>query len=625
MWTAAFFLLWTIFASPAIAQEMGDVPTLYRSGWTPSSTQDVTVYGPMELERRGGKLVEDILVSDESIHMVRSAGPSGRTATFLHGIDSDHILFLIDGVEVNDPIAPGRSFEFSQMPTSDIERIEVIKGGDGIRHGSGANAAVINIVTKQGVQKRPLKFAMEAGSYGTVRGRVNGSAGTKDYSINIGAGGGKSEGISAAAADKGNSEKDGFIAKNLLMRIGSRLTVRDWIDFSSRYQILDSALDNHGGEGGDDPNHVMKTTESTIRGSFEHGSPKDAWNLRVFSGGNRIVRRQDNPPDPAHLDSEESAYYFGQSSTSGVDQSWKFADGSKILGGLSYKRDEGSSTFRVIAPKPIETVIEKQHSQAGGIWLQHMSPEQYVIFTDIGSRFEEYNLAGKVFGFHGGLGIHLFDRATLLRLRLERGYKIPTIYQLYSANGSQDLKNEKSLSWNAGLEQSLGPIELKLGIFKHLLTDLVDFNPALRVYQNIGSVETHGYEVAAETTMLDDLTVKMGYARTEHRNGETGEPLLRRPRHKATLDVSRFVGNHTRLTASILYVGRRKDQDFATPNFAPLEVKAYTTFTSTVNYSLSSDVDFYIRGENLTDAHYEEVSGYGTPGRSGFLGATIAL
>jgi vitamin B12 transporter len=625
MRSAVWWALFVFFSARGLAQELSESPTLYGSGWIPSSTQDVTVYGPMELERRGGKLVEDILVSDESIHMVRTAGPAGRTSTFLQGIDSDHILFLIDGVEVNDPISPGRSFEFSQMPTSDIERIEVIKGGDGIRHGSGANAAVINIVTKQGVQKKPLKFGFEGGSFGTIRGRVNGSLGSKDHSINVGIGGGKSDGISAAAADKGNTEKDGFSSKNATMRMRSRIATADWVDLSSRYQILDSDLDDHGGVGGDDPNNVMKTTETTIRGSYEHGAPKDDWNLKVFTGGNRIIRDQKNPVDAAHPDSAEDAYYFGQSTTTGINQSLRLSSLGKLLGGISYKQDAGSSVVRTGGANPFESDFEKRNSHASGIWLQHMSPEQNLIFSDVGSRVEEHNRAGRVFGYHAGLGVRLFDRSTLLRARLEKGYKVPTIYQLYSSYGSQDLKNESSLSWNTGIEQSLGPIELKVGLFKHYLTNLVDFDAGTSKYQNIGSVETHGYELAAETIMLNDITVKVGYGRTEHRNGETGQPLLRRPRHKATLDVSSFVGSNTRLTTSVLYVGKRKDLDFAQGNPVAVDLKAYAILTATINYALSSDIDIYIRGDNLTDSHYEEVVGYGTAGRSAYLGTTIAL
>ena len=38
-------------------------------------------------------------------------------------------------------------------------------------------------------------------------------------------------------------------------------------------------------------------------------------------------------------------------------------------------------------------------------------------------------------------------------------------------------------------------------------------------------------------------------------------------------------------------------------------------------YGLSDRFELYVRIENALDAHYQQVLGYGTPGRSGHMGA----
>ncbi len=621
LWLVAIFLQ----AWPVQGQDLGAGTSLYSSGWVPSTTQDVTIYGPMELERRGGKVLEDILVSDESVHMIRGSGASGRSAAFIQGLDGDHILFLVDGVEVNDPISPGRSFELSQMPTADIERIEIIKGGDGIRRGSGANAAVINIVTKQGVQKKPLKLGLEAGSYGALRARVNASLGNKDHSVNFGLGANRADGISAASQALGNSEADGYLAKNGSLRLRSKISHRNWIDLASRYQVLTSQLDNYGGPGGDDPNHQMRTTESTLRGRYEHGGERDIWQAKIMVGGNRIIREQDNPVDADHLESAESGYFAGTSETIEGTQAISLEANGKLLNGFSLKRERGQSRYQASAANADENTFGERSALASGLWLQYLTSERHRFFSDIGLRLENHDRAGALSGHHLGLGMRTANRLTLLRARLEKGYKVPTLYQLYSAYGRSDLNSESSLSWNFGVEHSLDIVELKLGIFKHLLTDLVDFDAATLKYQNIGGVEAHGCEVAAESLWIDEVTVRVGYGWTEHLNLVTGKALLRRPKHKATIDVSSFIGSQLRHTVSLLYVGPRSDLDFAGATPTEVVLGEYAVLSSSLQYSISSDFEVYVRGENLTNKSYEEVSGYGTPGRSGSLGATLAL
>ena len=147
----------------------------------------VSVVTSDDIERKQERTLPDALKDVPGLNLVQTGGPGGQTSVFIRGADSNHTKVLIDGMEVNDPSTPDGSFDFSQIPAWDIERIEVLRGPQSGLYGSDAIGGVINIITKQGSGPMLATAMAEGGSFATFNqaAGVSGSQGRANYDFNF--------------------------------------------------------------------------------------------------------------------------------------------------------------------------------------------------------------------------------------------------------------------------------------------------------------------------------------------------------------------------------------------------------------------------------------------------------
>jgi len=113
----------------------------------------VTVITREEIESSQKATIFEILREVPGLDVVQNGGPGGVASVLIRGAKSEHTLVLIDGVEMNDPITPGRSYDFANVTVDNIERIEIVRGPQSTLYGSDALGGVINIITRKGEGK----------------------------------------------------------------------------------------------------------------------------------------------------------------------------------------------------------------------------------------------------------------------------------------------------------------------------------------------------------------------------------------------------------------------------------------------------------------------------------------
>src|SRR5205823_10699091 len=186
-----FILISTFFsmlAPPVAAQQEESLPPVVVTATrTETPQQDVTtsisVITTKDIEAQHAETVLEALRNVPGVDVVQSGSRGTTTSVFIRGSESDHVLVLIDGVEVNSTTVG--AFDFAHLTTENVERIEILRGAGGTLYGSQAIGGVINIITKRGQGPLEAGLSLEGGNGSTHRQALTlrGSAGRLGYSF----------------------------------------------------------------------------------------------------------------------------------------------------------------------------------------------------------------------------------------------------------------------------------------------------------------------------------------------------------------------------------------------------------------------------------------------------------
>ena len=128
-------------------------------------TSSVTIISGAELEAGRSTRWRTRCAWCQGSRWSSTGGLGTTTGVFPRGGESNFTLAFIDGVPAN---SFGGDFDFSQVPTANIERIEVVRGPQSAVFGANAIGAVVQIVSRRGGPPA-AKLSVEGGHYGTSR------------------------------------------------------------------------------------------------------------------------------------------------------------------------------------------------------------------------------------------------------------------------------------------------------------------------------------------------------------------------------------------------------------------------------------------------------------------------
>jgi vitamin B12 transporter len=236
-------------------------------------------------------------------------------------------------------------------------------------------------------------------------------------------------------------------------------------------------------------------------------------------------------------------------------------------------------------------------------------------------RHDEYSDVGSA---TTGLAAYGYQVTPAWRLSTQysTAFRAPSFNDLYFPSfGNPQLAPERARSGEVGVRYAVGETTLRLTAYRTRTRDLIVFDSATNIAQNIANAKIDGAELAF-ATRVDAWRIDLNIDATHPVDASTGERLLRRAPYRATFALERGLGP-VDVGASVTRVGARFDSDINT--FARTRLDPYTLLRATVAWRAGNHLRLTLRVENLTDERYELVSGYNTQRRGAFIGAEARI
>jgi vitamin B12 transporter len=583
-----------------------------------------------ELARTGKTFVLEALESVPGLSIVRNGGPGAAASVSVRGGNSEHTLFLLDGLELNDPINPSRSYDLSHLALSQVERIEILRGPQGLLYGSDALGGVVNIITKAGRGSPRLVLTSSADTLRTLAADISlsGSGEKTDYSVALFHE--RTAGISAASsAYEGNNEKDGYRNLSLSARFAYSPRPAAGLTLTVRTAKARTELDNFGGPGGDDPNSLQDYGAFLVRGQYRSLARSGRWEQALSVAWLGTKRDNTNPIDETHPQDREEGHYRSDLFKLDWQNDFYLSPANTLTAGFELEQEMGRSDYVSESAAGIfESWFPSARARSAGVYVVDHWETRDRFFVTAGVRADDHSLSGSAVTFRVAPAYLVAATGTRLKASVGTAFKSPSLYQLFAPAtswgpvGNPALRPERAAGWDAGIEQRFAADRLVLGLtwFENSFRDLVDFDYQSG-YINIGRARTQGLEVSAEARPREGLHFDASYTLLSARDLGSGAELLRRPRNKLSADASVRVFRRFDLAVSALWVGRRLDRDFSSYPNQTVALAGYVLLGAVLSTAIGPKWELFARVDNILDARYETVWGYGAPGltvRTGF-------
>ena len=589
------------------------------------SPASVSVIDSQDIENKQTERVADALREVPGLNVVQTGTAGQLTSVFMRGLPSQDMQVLLDGIPINQGLAG--QFDFANLTTDNIDRIEIARGPQSTIYGPRALAGVVQIFTRQGSGSPEATLSEEGGTYDTFRETLasEGKVGDFDYSLG------------ASRLDTDNARPNNTYRNTSgIADIG--LSPNEQLRIGSLFVYSESETGN--------PNSIFNfhpvdhfLTEKWFIAPHVDLRIGDWWEHKLIFDYDE--ERQVNNPNfdgfvPGTIFVGPTRALFTRA-TVDYQNDLHATSWLTVTSGFFYNwvraGQERPFILQIFGPQP--RFISDHTDETAGFLQTTLTPIQNLIFVAGGS-IDSFNDFGDVWTYRVAGSYKIDKTDTTLHASVATGFSPPSsqdkIFR-FNPNPSQPLpalQPEKDFGWDVGFEQRFWERRITVGAtyFHNDLSNVIGFNGLFETL-NLGAAETQGVETELRATPIANLDLRASYTYLEAKktsSADIGAPqgsrLPRRPRNEVYLSASYLWCHKLRTTVEAKWVNAREEinPNFFGPN---IDIEDYNFVNVAAEYEINPHMSIFGRVDNVTGEHYAEVFGFPALGTAAYAGMKL--
>lgn len=517
-----------------------------------------------------------------------SAGSAGQiTIRGIGGNPTTGVLMLIDGHPQFMGIM-GHPLPDSYV-TSDIERVEVIRGSGSVLYGSNAMGGVINLITKKQTKDGfHGSSRLMYGSYNTQKYMLSGGYKKDKLSIYISGNHDQTDG------HRPNSE---FRITNGYSKVGYDLNdhVKLNADFSlAKFKSQDPGPDTLNAKKGEAIDITRGYTSFTAENDFDKASGA----AKIFYNFG-----EHNITDGFH----STDHNYGLN----LFESLKLIDGNTITLGLDYMNFGGLvENLKAMGGKGIVFADTTVYELGYYGFVQQTFAKKLTL--NAGLRLQHNQVYGNEWIPSAGLAYRTSETTTL-KASYSKGFRSPTIRELFLWGPNPKLQPETVFNYEAGMLKSFCERKLNIELTGFLVKgDNLIVTVPMKGLLNAGQVENKGIEFSADANPSTKLSFHAAYSYIHMKS-----PVYATPEHQLFIS-SRYRLNKTSFTLSLQHVANLDTDPSAKTHF-----EDFTLINARIAQCICRFAEVFANADNLLNQKYEQNRYYTMPGTTLFAGLNL--
>ncbi len=605
------------------------------------------VFTESDFAARQYPFVPDLLRDVPGLSVAQTGREGGITSVFVRGGDSDTALVLLDGVPLTEP---GGDLDFVHLTSSDLDRMEVVRGPESVLFGAEASSGVIQMFTRHGDAESNTphgSISYERGSFSTDHWTASLDGGLKtriDYAFTADQFRSTGEFVNDAYRITTGTANIGYhFSDNTILRA----VYREFDSYSGVPGQVFYGLTDYTANETDRDSVVSLRLDDTRSKRFVqrvnfgyhryrdlfldygNGGPYNiAALIRTTPGPNPfiylvgLVNPSTTVAPPGTTLVEQSVTLYPADGLTVTDrlntqyQGTLSHRGGALIFGYEYERQAGFISENNIGRNENGIFVMEQYA---------VTPR---IFITGGARLQESSAFGTEFTPRGAVTFRL-PTNTFFRVSAARGIKEPSLLENFAQEtfyvGNLSLKPEKTDSYEAGLSREWygRRVRTEASFFRNSFNDLIEYDESVNpgTWQNVNKSWARGAEVSGTVRLTRYLSVRGAYTRlytrvTASDLGDLGQQLLRRSLNSGSVTVELTPRDWTLIVGARL-VGERQDNDFV---FGVNRSPGYRYVYADGSWQATRHLQPYARIQNALNELYQEVLGYSSLSRNATVG-----